>query len=390
MSIKRRKLKMGMLGGGPGAFIGDVHRKAVRIDGNIDIVAGAFDIDPVKSKQTGDELGLESKRVYDDYIKMIEGELSLNVNERIDFVSITTPNNWHFPMARDFLKAGFNVMCEKPMTISVEEALELKNIVEETGKIFGLMHTYTGYPMVKLGKDLIKKGELGEIRKIVVQYPQGWLTNPIEKTGQMQASWRTDPKQTGAGGSIGDIGIHAANLAEYMTGLKITEVSADITSFVEGRPVDDDANSLLHFDNGAKGVLFCSQISVGEENNLAIWIYGEKKSIEWHQEDPNYLIVKDGENPLQVWKRGNQYVNDISKAAARASRLPSGHPEALLEAIANIYNNFGDTIRNKENNLEIDENLIRDFPNVDDGVRGMKFIDAVIKNSNGNEKWTLI
>ena len=390
MSIKRRKLKMGMLGGGPGAFIGDVHRKAVRIDGNIDIVAGAFDIDPVKSKQTGNELGLDPKRVYDDYIKMIEGELSLNVNERMDFVSITTPNNWHFPMARDFLKAGFNVMCEKPMTISVEEALELKNIVEETGKVFGLMHTYTGYPMVKLGKDLIKKGELGEIRKIVVQYPQGWLTNPIEKTGQMQASWRTDPKQTGAGGSIGDIGIHAANLAEYMTGLKITEVSADITSFVEGRPVDDDANSLLHFDNGAKGVLFCSQISVGEENNLAIWIYGEKKSIEWHQEDPNYLIVKDGENPLQVWKRGNQYVNDISKAAARASRLPSGHPEALLEAIANIYNNFGDTIRNKENNLEIDENLIRDFPNVDDGVRGMKFIDAVIKNSNGNEKWTLI
>jgi len=390
MSIKRRKLKMGMLGGGPGAFIGDVHRKAVRIDGNIDIVAGAFDIDPVKSKQTGNELGLDPKRVYDDYIKMIEGELSLNVSERIDFVSITTPNNWHFPMARDFLKAGFNVMCEKPMTISVEEALELKNIVEETGKVFGLMHTYTGYPMVKLGKDLIKKGELGEIRKIVVQYPQGWLTNPIEKTGQMQASWRTDPKQTGAGGSIGDIGIHAANLAEYMTGLKITEVSADITSFVEGRPVDDDANSLLHFDNGAKGVLFCSQISVGEENNLAIWIYGEKKSIEWHQEDPNYLIVKDGENPLQVWKRGNQYVNDISKAAARASRLPSGHPEALLEAIANIYNNFGDTIRNKENNLEIDENLIRDFPNVDDGVRGMKFIDAVIKNSNGNEKWTLI
>ncbi len=390
MSIKRRKLKMGMLGGGPGAFIGDVHRKAVRIDGNIDIVAGAFDIDPVKSKQTGNELGLDPKRVYDDYIKMIEGELSLNVSERIDFVSITTPNNWHFPMARDFLKAGFNVMCEKPMTISVEEALELKNIVEETGKVFGLMHTYTGYPMVKLGKDLIKKGELGEIRKIVVQYPQGWLTNPIEKTGQMQASWRTDPKQTGAGGSIGDIGIHAANLAEYMTGLKITEVSADITSFVEGRPVDDDANSLLHFDNGAKGVLFCSQISVGEENNLAIWIYGEKKSIEWHQEDPNYLIVKDGENPLQVWKRGNQYVNDISKAAARASRLPSGHPEALLEAIANIYNNFGDTIRNKENNLEIDENLIRDFPNVDDGVRGMKFIDSVIKNSNGNEKWTLI
>jgi predicted dehydrogenase len=388
MSIIKRKLKMGMVGGGPGAFIGDVHRKAARLDGNIDIVAGAFDIDPVKSKQTGTELGLNSNRVYDDYLKMINGELSINEKERIDFVSITTPNNWHFPMARDFLKAGFNVMCEKPMTISVEEALELKSIVEETGKVFGLMHTYTGYPMVKLGKDLIKKGELGKIRKVVVQYPQGWLTNAIEKTGQMQASWRTDPKQTGAGGSIGDIGIHAANLAEYMTGLRITEISADITSFVEGRPVDDDANSLLHFDSGAKGVLFCSQISVGEENNLAIWIYGEKKSLEWHQEDPNYLIIRDGDKPMQVWKRGNQYVNEVSEAAARASRLPSGHPEALLEAIANIYNNFGDTIRYKELKKEFNEKLIKDFPNVDDGVRGMKFIDAVIRNSKGNDKWT--
>ncbi len=390
MSAIKRKLKMGMLGGGPGAFIGDVHRKAARIDGNIDIVAGAFDIDPEKSKQTGNELGLDSRRVYDDYKKMIEGELSLNKSERIDFVSITTPNNWHFPMARDFLKSGFHVMCEKPMTISVDEALELKSLVEKSNKVFGLMHTYTGYPMVKLGRDLIKKGELGKIRKVVVQYPQGWLSKPIEKEGQMQASWRTDPKQTGAGGSIGDIGIHAANLAEYITGLRITEVSADITSFVEGRPVDDDANSLLHFNNGAKGVLFCSQISIGEENNLAIWIYGDKKSLEWHQEDPNYLILRDGDKPMQVWKRGNQYVADISKAAARATRLPSGHPEALLEAIANIYNNFTDTIRRKEDKLNLDEELILDFPNVDDGVRGMKFIDAVIKNSSGNEKWTSI
>ncbi len=390
MSLITRKLKMGMLGGGPGAFIGDVHRKAARIDGNIEIVAGAFDIDPEKSKQTGMELGLDSKRVYDDYLKMIDGELSLDANERIDFVSITTPNNWHFPMARDFLKAGFNVMCEKPMTITVEEALELKNTVKETGKVFGLMHTYTGYPMVKLGKDLVKNGELGDIRKVVVRYPQGWLTTALEKTGQMQASWRTDPKQTGAGGSVGDIGIHAANLAEYMTGLSITEISAELTSFVEGRPVDDDANSLLRFNNGARGVLFCSQISVGEENNLAIWIYGTKKSLEWHQEDPNYLTLRDGDNPMQVWKRGNQYVSNVSEAAARASRLPSGHPEALLEAIANIYNNFGDTIRAKEVKLDIDEQLITDFPNVDDGVRGMKFIDAVIKNSSGNEKWTSI
>lgn len=385
----KKKMKMGMLGGGPGAFIGDVHRKAVRIDGNIDIVAGAFDIDPEKSKQTGTELQLDPTRVYDDYKQMIEGELSLREEERIDFVSITTPNNWHFPMARDFLKAGFHVMCEKPMTISVEEALELESLVKETGKVFGLMHTYTGYPMAKLGKDLIKKGELGDIRKVVVQYPQGWLSTPLEKTGQMQATWRTDPKQTGAGGSIGDIGIHAANLAEYFTGLRITELCADITSFIEGRPVDDDANCLLRFDSGAKGVLFCSQVSIGEENNLAIWIYGTKKSLEWHQEEPNFLNVRDADNPMQVWKRGNEYVSKISEAAARGTRLPSGHPEAMLEAIANIYNNFGDTIRTIHSNETPDE-LILDFPNVDDGVRGMKFIDAVIKNNSNNEKWTSI
>ncbi len=385
----KRKLKMGMLGGGPGAFIGDVHRKAARIDGNIDIVAGAFDIKPEKSKQTGRELHLDPSRVYDDYQQMIEGELSLSEDERIDFVSITTPNNWHFPMARDFLKAGFHVMCEKPMTISVEEALELESLVNKTGKVFGLMHTYTGYPMAKLGRDLIKKGELGDIRKVVVQYPQGWLSTPLEKTGQMQAAWRTDPKQTGAGGSIGDIGIHAANLAEYFTGLRITEISADITSFIEGRPVDDDANVLLRFNSGAKGVLFCSQVSIGEENNLAIWIYGTKKSLEWHQEEPNFLYLKDGDNPMQVWKRGNEYIGKISQAAARGTRLPSGHPEAMLEAIANIYNNFCDTILAVEAGEEPNE-LILDFPNVNDGVRGMKFIDAVIKNNSNNEKWTSI
>ncbi len=384
-----RKLKMGMLGGGPGAFIGDVHRKAARIDGNIEIVAGAFDIDPEKSKITGNELGLNPKRVYDNYSQMIQGELSLREEERIDFIAITTPNNWHFPMARDFLKAGFHVMCEKPMTISVEEALELETLVKETGKVFGLMHSYTGYPMVKLGKDLITNGELGDIRKVVVRYPQGWLSTPLENTGQMQASWRTDPKQTGAGGALGDIGIHAANLAEYFTGLTITEINGDITSFVEGRRVDDDANVLLKFDSGAKGVLFCSQISIGEENNLAIWIYGTKKSLEWHQEEPNFLYVKDGDNPMQTWKRGNEYVNKYSEAAARGTRLPSGHPEALLESIANIYNNFADTIFAVDAG-ETPSELILDFPNVNDGVRGMKFIDAVVKNSSGNEKWTLI
>ncbi len=389
MSNLKKKLKMGMLGGGPGAFIGDVHRKAARIDGQIEIHAGAFDIDPEKSRQTGKELFLDPNRVYNDYHKMIEGELLLPENERIDFVSITTPNFLHFPMARDFLKAGFHVMCEKPMTISVDEAIELEKIVAETNKVFGLMHTYTGYPMVKLARDFVKQGNLGQIRKIVVRYPQGWLSDPIEKEGQKQAEWRTDPKQTGAGGSIGDIGIHAANLAEYITGSLLTEISADLNTFVDGRMVDDDANVLTRFDSGAKGLLYCSQISIGEENNLAIWIYGTKKSLEWHQEEPNFLYLKDGGNPMQVWKRGNDYVSQVSEAAARATRLPSGHPEALLEAIANIYNNVSDTIHAVNSNIKPND-LILDFPNVQDGVRGMKFIEAVIKNARGTDKWTEI
>ena len=382
-----RNLKMGMVGGGPGAFIGDVHRKASRLDGGIELVAGAFDIDPRKSKQMGRELGLNPRRVYRNYQEMIERELKLPVGERIDFVSITTPNNWHFPIAKDFLNAGFHVMCEKPMTINVKEAKALQSLVKKSRRVFGLMHNYTGYPMVKLARDLARQGELGKIRKIVVQYPQGWLATPLERTGQMQAAWRTDPKQSGGAGCMGDIGTHAENLSEYITGLKITHICADLTIFVKGRRLDDDGNCLLRFNNGARGVLHASQVSIGEENGLAIWVYGEEKGLEWHQEHPNYLYVKVPDGPLQVWRRGNDYVAARSPAAGRATRLPSGHPEAFFEAFANNYCNFADTIRARMTRTKPDP-LALDFPDVNDGVRGMCFIETVLASSKSKQKWT--
>ena len=384
-----RKLKMGMVGGGPGAFIGEVHRKAARMDGGIDLVAGAFDIDPKKSKQMGEQLCIDPARAYSTYTEMIESERKLPEGERVDFVSVTTPNNWHFPIARDLLNTGFHVMCEKPMTFNVAEAKALQKLVKKTGRVFGLMHNYTGYPMVKLARDMARQGDLGEIRKIVVQYPQGWLSTLLEKTGQQQASWRTDPKQSGAAGCIGDIGTHAENLAEYITGLKIKEICADLSIFVKGRKLDDDGNCLVRFDNGAKGVLHASQISIGEENNLAIWIYGDQKALEWHQEHPNYLYLKEPNGPVQVWRRGNSYVADRCPAAARATRLPCGHPEAFIEAFANIYCNFADVVRAKLTGSKPDD-LALDFPTVDDGLRGMLFIDTVVTSAQSRQKWTKI
>ncbi|MHC4757990.1 MAG: Gfo/Idh/MocA family protein [Planctomycetota bacterium] len=364
-----RKLKMGMIGGGPGAFIGDVHRKAARMDGEIELVAGAFDINPRKSKQMGRQLYLNSKRVYRNYQEMIERELKLPQGERIDFVSITAPNNWHFPIARDFLNAGFHIMCEKPMTFTSQEARKLQKIVKKTRKVFGLMH------------------ELGKIRKIVVQYPQGWLASFLEKTGQQQAAWRTDPKQSGSSCCIGDIGTHAENLAEYISGLKMTYLCADLTTFVKGRKLEDDGNCLIRYNNGAKGVLHSSQISIGEENGLAIWIYGELKALEWHQEHPNYLYVKVPNGPVQVWRRGNDYVAEISPAAARGTRLPFGHPEAFFEAMANVYANFAHTVRARLTRTKPDP-LALDFPNVNDGLRGMLFIDTVLASAKSKQKWT--
>jgi len=383
----KRKLRMAMVGGGPGAFIGDVHRKAARMDGKIEIVAGAFDIDPAKSKQMGEELNLDPSRVYSDYKELLANEASLPADERIDFVAVTTPNNWHFPIAKESLEAGFNVMCEKPMTMTVEEAVELEKVVKESGKTFGLMHTYSGYPMVKLAKDLVKQGDIGKVRKVVVRYAQGWLAKAIEKDGQMQASWRTDPKQSGAAGCIGDIGTHAANLAEYITASKITDICADLTAFVDGRLLDDDGNCLLKMENDIKGVLHCSQISIGEENGLKIWIYGSEGGLEWYQEHPNQLLVKPMDKPTEIWSRGNDYVNNKSEAAARNTRVPAGHPEGYLESFANHYSNFADTILAKEAGETPDE-IMLDFPDVADGVDGMNFIEKVVKSSQSDQKWT--
>ena len=381
-----RKLRMGMVGGGPGAFIGEVHRKAARLDEGIELVAGAFDINPRKSKQMGKELCLDSKRVYRSYEEMIEKESKLAIGERIDFVSICVPNNWHFPIAKAFLEAGFHVMCEKPMTLTAGEAKKLQAIVKKTRLVFGLMHNYTGYPMVKLARDMVKDGDIGKVRKVVVQYPQGWLATDLEKTGQKQAAWRTDPKQSGAG-CLGDIATHAENLSEYITGLKIIEVCAQLTTYVKGRKVDDDCNCLLKFNKGARGILHASQISVGEENGLAIWVYGETGGIEWHQEHPNYLYVKEADGPMQTWMRGNGYVGAKSEAAGRATRLPAGHPEAFFEAMGNVYGNFADTIRAKLSRTKVDE-LAKDFPDVNDGVRGMLFIETVLKSAKSKSKWT--
>ena len=378
-----------MVGGGPGAFIGEVHRKAARMDGGIELVAGAFDVNPRKSKQMGREQNIDPKRAYPNYETMIEKESKLPEDKRIDFVSITVPNNWHFPMAKAFLEAGFHVLCEKPMTMDVKEALALEKIVRQSRKVFGLMHNYPGYPMVKLARDMVKQGDLGKIFKIVVQYPQGWLIRPIEREGQQQALWRADPKQSGAAGCMGDIGTHANNLAEYISGLKVQRICADLTTFVKGRRLDDDGNCLLRFNKGAKGVLHASQVSIGEENNLAIWVYGEDASVEWHQEHPNYLYVNRLNAPQEVWKRGNDYVSEKSPAAGRATRLPFGHPEAFLEAFANNYCNFADTIRAKMERKKADP-LALDFPGVKDGVRGMKFIEAVVKSSGKGAKWVKI
>ena len=382
-----RKLKMGMIGGGIGAFIGDVHRKASRLDGEIELVAGAFDINPKNSKKMGKMLYVSPKRAYGDYKEMIKAELALPEGERIDFVAVTTPNNWHFPIARDFLKAGFHVMCEKPMTLTSKEAKELQKLVKKNKLVFGLMHNYTGYPMVKLARDMVAKKDVGKIRKVVVQYPQGWLSTALEKTGQMQASWRTDPKQSGAGGCVGDIGTHAANLAEYITGLKITHLCSELTSFVTGRPLDDDCNCLIKLEGGARGILHATQIAHGEENNLAIWVHGEKASLEWHQEHPNYLYVRRPSKPEEVWKRGNDYVAAYSKAAARNTRLPSGHPEAFFEAFANNYSNFAETVKCAIAGKKADA-LAQDFPGVAEGVRGMLFIETVVASSKSKQKWT--
>ncbi|MEY3366893.1 MAG: hypothetical protein RI973_48 [Bacteroidota bacterium] len=379
----KRKIRMGMVGGGRGAFIGAVHRMAAALDGEIELVCGAFSSDPERSRLSGEDLMIPANRVYGSYKEMIEKEKKLPAGERMDIVSIVTPNHVHYGPARMALENGFHVICDKPLCFNMKEALTLQNLVDKTGLLFALTHNYTGYPLVKQARAMIRNGEIGQVRKIVVEYPQGWLTNKVEDTGSKQAGWRTDPKQSGIAGAMGDIGTHAENLAEYITGLKITSLCADISTFVEGRLLDDDGNVLLRFENGAKGILHASQISAGEENNLNIRVYGTKAGLQWFQMEPNSLYVKWLDKPMEVLRTGGAR---LCAEAAAHTRVPNGHPEGYLEAFANIYRNFAICVRARMEGKELPA-MYNDFPTVYDGVRGMNFIDKVIASGKSNKKW---
>ncbi|MFW6103607.1 MAG: Gfo/Idh/MocA family protein [Bacteroidota bacterium] len=381
-----RKIKMGMVGGGKDAFIGAVHRSAAALDGKIELVCGAFSSSPEKSKASGKELFLPDDRAYGSYEEMIEKEKSLPEGERMDFVSIVTPNYMHFPPAKMALENGFHVVCDKPMTYNLDEAKALEKLVNETGLLFALTHNYTGYPMVKQARDMVKGGKIGKIRKIVVEYPQGWLAEKLEETGQKQASWRMDPKKAGIASCMGDIGTHAENLSEFITGLKISEMCADLHTFVQGRALEDDGNILLKFDSGASGVLHASQISVGEENNLNIRVYGEKGGLEWRQQEPNTLVLKYNDRPMEVYRTGAGF-DFLSENALAHTRVPAGHPEGFIEAFANIYRNFALTLGSKLEGKEPDPKFA-DFPTVHDGVRGMAFLESTVESSKSDKKWT--
>lgn len=371
-----RKVRYGMVGGGPGAFIGAVHRQAAALDGEIELVAGAFSSVPERSYEQGAALHLDGARVYGSYAEMAEKEGRLPPGERIDFVSIVTPNDSHFDVARTFIEAGFHVVCDKPMTTTVEDAETLCRLVAERDVVFALTHNYTGYPMVKQARSLVRAGRLGRIRKVVVEYPQGWLATLLEAEGLKQAVWRTDPARAGVSSAVGDIGSHAENLVNYIAGLEIESLIADTTTFVEGRKLEDDANVLIHYRGGARGILYASQISVGEENNLRVRIYGTDAALEWHQEHPNYLYLRFQDKPEEIYKRGNSYV---AEAAQHATRLPPGHPEAFIEAFANIYGNTARTIACRLSGKEPGP-LDLDFPTVSDGARGVHFIHKVIES----------
>jgi predicted dehydrogenase len=370
-----QKIKMGMIGGGPGAFIGAVHRIAARLDGQIELVAGVFGTDPAKSQGFAEELFVEPGRVYADYTAMIAAEKRRPEDQRIDFVTICTPNLFHFPIAKAFLEAGFHVLCEKPVAMSSAEALALEALVQTSGKQFCLMHNYAGYPMVRQAKQVIEDGVLGALRKINVEYSLGWLAAP---NAGKQAAWRIDPKQAGISGCMADIGTHAQHLIEYTTGLKIRAVSADLATFVPGRALDDDGSVMLRFDGTVRGVIFASEVATGEENNLILKIYGDKAALEWRQQIPEELIIRSNDAPIQILRRGWP---GTGEAAARTSRLPAGHPEGFLEAFANIYRAFADTIRTGAK---------ADYPSIADGVAEMRFLEAIVANSNGSEKWTPI
>lgn len=376
-----RKLRMGMIGGGFGSFIGDVHRKASGLDGMIDLVCGAFSSTTAKSKAFGKDLLLSEDRCYGSFEEMILKEKELPDHIRMDFVSIVTPNYMHFAPAKLALEHGFHVVCDKPMTLTIEEAKVLENLVKSTGLLFALTHNYPGSPMVKQAKAMIQNGDLGKIRKVQVHYLQGWMATKVENAGNKQASWRVDPSKSGVGGALGDIGTHAHNLLEYVTGLKVTELAADLGKFVDGRQLDDDGNILLRLENGAKGILSISQIAVGEENNFSIRVYGEKGSLEWHQETPNELITRWIDQPKMTFTPNGNGIYPLSLAA---SRIPAGHPEGFIEAFANVYKNFATHL-----NAVLSDTAIEtpDYPTVADGMRGLQFIHAAVESDRHNAAW---
>ncbi len=373
-----------MVGGGRGAFIGGVHRIAAAIDGKIELVCGAFSSSPEKSKASAADLLIPPDRAYGTYQEMMRAEAKRPVGDRMDFVAIVTPNSTHFPIAMAALSAGFHVVCDKPMTLTLDQALKLQAKVNQTGLLFALTHNYTGNAMVKSARELVRSGQLGKIRRIVSEYPQGWLATRLESSGQKQADWRTDPKRAGGTCCIGDIGSHAENLAEYITGLKIKELCADLATFVKGRPLDDDGSILAHFENGAQGIIWASQIAIGCENGLNIRVFGEKGSLEWHQQEPNSLIVDWLDKPREIRRTATPYAG---VAAGAVSRIPAGHPEGYLEAFANIYRNFACALEAKLAGKKVIEEKY-DYPTVHDGVRGMAFLETVVKSNKKGSVWT--
>jgi predicted dehydrogenase len=378
---------MGMVGGGQDAFIGAIHRLAANMDGLIELSCGALSINPEIAVASGKALFLPESRTYLTFEEMIKAEAVLPADERMDFVTIVTPNFAHFAPAMMALDYGFNVVIEKPITFSLEEAKLLEQKIKETGLLLCLTHTYSGYPMVKQAKAMVREGKLGKIRKVWVEYPQGWLSKLSEREGNAQAAWRTDPKKSGKSSVMGDIGTHAAHLTEYITGSKITAVCAELNTLVDGRVMDDDGAVLLKFDNGAKGVLMASQVAAGEENALRIRVYGEKGGIEWFQHDPNTLMIKWLDEPEQILRAGSNYGAHLSSFATHNCRTPGGHPEGYLEAFANIYRNFALTLGCQLDGKEPTPEML-DFPSVEDGLRGMAFIENVVASAHSDKKWT--
>lgn len=372
-----------MIGGGKDAFIGAVHRLAFQMDGQIELVAGALSVNPQLALESGRELFLSADRIYTDYKVMLEQEAIKPADQRIDFVSIVTPNFLHFEPAMLAMDHGFHVVVEKPITFTLEQAKQLREKMQSTGKLLLLCHTYTGYPMVKQARRLIQSGILGAIRKVYVEYPQGWLSTYLEGTNHAQAAWRTDPKRSGKAGAMGDIGTHAFNMAEYVSGLHVTHICADVNTKVEGRLLDDDGAALLKFNNGASGVLMATQIAAGAENNIKVRVFGEKGGLEWQQEDANSLLVKWPDQPAQIYRAGTGYADPFAKHNART---PAGHPEGYLEAFANLYRNFAATLRARMNGEEPTPEML-DFPSVEEGLRGMAFIEHVIASGKSEKKW---